>query len=204
MKRSITWLTAAILIAACAISCGESETESRLSVKPKKLDFGSGGGTQKFTVTAENTTWTVSASGKWIGYEINPENSEEVIVTVEATDYLREGYIYIESKDAGDVSVQISQKGAVPSLTADKSVLRFSLDGGSKPLTVRAVNVIWAVFPSENWIGYALDDDDENIVNVTVTSSAIARTGSVRLIGEGVPEVKIDIIQEDSGGPIVP
>lgn len=206
MKRLFTWL---LLVAPTLgfVACDDSEEKQieptpdpvEIVVTPEEgLHFEPEGGMQTLSVQADGAAWSVEKSDTWIN--INPDIEANTIeVTVGPWDDIlpRSGKITVTG-GVEPVTVDIVQNGVKPLLSVNATQLTFGYEKSEQTIAVTASHVDWQVAaPDAEWIGTTADTAAGTIlVTVEENTATEPRSGSFRIVGEGVEDIVVTVMQE--------
>lgn len=174
-----------------------------LSVSETAFDVNAPAGSESVDISS-NKDWTAITNDTWIN--LSPAsgsgNGTLTINHDENTDLVaRAGVVVISAPGCPDISITVTQQGAIPFLSADRTDITVNAAAGMESLDISS-NKNWGIASNDTWISLSTDIGSGNeTVDLTFTENTTAstRTGTITLSAAGCPEVTITVNQNGAG-----
>lgn len=168
-----------------------------VKVEPSSYQYAVGGGRASFSVES-NTSWEASSSASWLSIS-RAQGNGNASLTITASENTAsvarsESVLFRSASGKTLFEFTVTQEGA--SIAATPQSLEFTVDGGSKPLSI-ASNTGWNVITPDAWISLSQSSgsgDGSIQVTASANTSKSARTGSVVLqnsVGQTVQTISV-------------
>ena len=171
----------------------------QLSVGSTLVSFTAAGGTQTLVITS-NTSWSIqNNASSWLRCNTTTGKGNATIsLTANENTSISENSGELIISGAGkNITVQVSQAGATPTLSVDQTTLSFVANGESKTVSITS-NTSWEIESNVSWLTC---DKTTGTGNATIRLTAAkntttnVRNGKLTIFGAG-KVLTIDVSQE--------
>ncbi len=192
--------TAVITVSSSSLNAQFTVTQPgvHLSVGSTSVSFTASGGTQSLTVTS-NTSWSIqNNASSWLrcNTATGKGNATITLSANENTSISENSGELIISGAEKNITVQVSQAGATPTLSVDQTNLSFVANGESKTVSITS-NMSWEIESNVSWItcDKTSGTGDATIrLTAAKNTSAAVRNGKLTISGGG-KVLTIDVSQ---------
>lgn len=194
-----------LLWLAGSISSCDPDDEATLVVDPEEVEFGAEGGSITININTSEDKWTISNPvSDWL--EVSETegtgNNARVSLNVSSrTMTARSGTLVIAAGKARPVEVVVSQSASdyLNVISADKSSISFTDQGGSKTLLVTTNASSWRVAEATAWLQITPENGGNGTTSVTVTAlqhtGSDSRTATIQLTATNAAPLEITVTQ---------
>ncbi len=176
------------------------EVSPSITLGKSSLSFGASSSSETVTVTS-NVEWDFECSESWVTVSKGSASQLNVSVSDNYSSSARNASISLkqQGKSTTLAAISVSQSGAAVSdeISASKTSLSFTADGGSENITVTS-NFTWETISKPSWITLSPSRGTNGSTSVVMTAdkstSTSERTGTIKL-GKGSTSVSIAVSQ---------
>lgn len=203
-SRSATVTISGTGVSSKTVTVTQEGADPYLTISKSSLTVGASANSSGSFTISSNTSWTISDDRSWLS--VSPSSgSNNRTITVSASENTslnsRSATVTISASGVSSKTVSVTQEGADPYLSVNKSSLTVGASANSTGSFTISSNINWSISEDTYWLTVnTISGSGDKTITVTVTTdniSSSSRSATVTISGTGVSSKSVSVTQQN-------